>query len=78
MNQPWDWVIHSEDTKTFQRYPSIYRTSALRDTDTMLDENDMKATNQDDVNTERIPEPMANALSSRGPRKRDQTTAEMH
>mmetsp|Transcript_15196 Transcript_15196/g.34231 ORF Transcript_15196/g.34231 Transcript_15196/m.34231 type:complete len:117 (-) Transcript_15196:178-528(-) len=56
-----------------------YRTSALRDTDTLLDENDLKA-KQDDVNTKRIPEPMANALSSRGPREREirLTTAKIH
>ena len=48
----------------------MYRTSALRDTDTLLDENDLKA-KQDDVNTKRILEPMANALSSRGPRERE-------
>ncbi|EJK71679.1 hypothetical protein THAOC_06857 [Thalassiosira oceanica] len=45
----------------------------------LLDENDLKA-KQDDVNTKQIPEPVANALSSRGPRERerDQTTAEIH
>ncbi|EJK48556.1 hypothetical protein THAOC_32636 [Thalassiosira oceanica] len=39
-----------------------------------------ESSKQDDVNTKRIPEPMANALSSRGPRERerDQTTAKIH
>ncbi|EJK63625.1 hypothetical protein THAOC_15705 [Thalassiosira oceanica] len=53
-----DWAIVPR-LATQKRSKDIrpYRTSALRDTDTLLDEKDLKA-KQDDVNTKRIPEPL--------------------
>ena len=62
----------------FQRYPSMYRTSALRDTDTLLDENDLKA-KQDDVNRNEyrsLWRTHYRPVAQEG--EGDQTTAEIH
>ena len=67
----------SDDTKTFQRYVHIQDVSTT-DTDTLLDENDLKATKTTRTRNEYRSLRRMHYRPVVQERERDQTTAEMH